>query len=213
MAIFGDNGTKSGGTSLNKTSVKCRQFTIPENGNLTQISFFYSTSPTSDTYNTKVFIYADNGSNSPGALLGSAYGPQISQNFPGSWVNVDVSVSGLTAGSKYWLGWINDAPSGISTFFWSHSSGSGGTGKYKSVSDGYASTPNPYGTPTGDTPNTYLIYGTYTPTGGGGVTVTPSAFNLASAILAPVVSVQKQITISPNALSLNGALLAPNLAA
>lgn len=105
--------------------------------------------------NIKVAIWADNGSDAPGDLLGNsgAFTPTVAAG----WNTVPLSVPvPIVAGAKYWIGFQTADGAGTSVYGWD------GTGNLYAVLVGsdYASfPPNPFGTPTATGERKYLMAG------------------------------------------------------
>jgi hypothetical protein len=105
----------------------------------------------------KVGIYADNGSGTaPGNLIANS--AEITPS-PNSWNAIPVSAS-IAAGTTYWLAYRSDDNNVGATRYST-------TGTMAYVSASYAGAwPSPFGTPTTNTNLHYLMYMTYTSSGG-----------------------------------------------
>jgi hypothetical protein len=148
--------TISGSTdSGNDPYVIGSQFTTPASaGTLNSISMYIVNA----TGTLKMGIYADNGSNAPGALLATS--GEVTLSTSNSWYTIPISGS-VSASTKYWV--MYRLSSGSASF--KLISGGGFLSSWKTTS--YASAwPDPYGSATGTSSSSrWALYFTYTPSG------------------------------------------------
>lgn len=138
MANLGDSTVESG-TQAPSTQTHANQYTASASGSLTQM-FMYCKGNSGAATTYQLGIYADNGSNAPGALLGSSAPTVIPTGQAASWIEMDLTTAvSIASGTKYWVAF---------------SEGGGGAGIAHGTASGYsagkgssATLTNPFGTP------------------------------------------------------------------
>jgi endoglucanase len=143
--------------SGNKNMISSTQVTTGANaGLLASISVYIGKVNSSPSNHMQVAIYADNGSNAPGALLGSTSSQILKAN---AWNSFPLSNIAINGNTKYWLAFNVD---GKNTQY-AIANNSLAKSAWKSSSP-YGSWANPFGTPSNRSNEQYSIYMTYSST-------------------------------------------------
>jgi len=155
---FGYTGIGSSGQISNIDLLGTCKFALAESGGVTSMSIYHIKGGSSGTHNIKALIYNDN-SNYPGALNTNGGATSVNADNSG-WKDLTITAS-LSSGN-YWLGWVHDYSYNIVY----DTGGNANQTRYKVVSGGYSTPPNP--APASMTGQSFLIsiYATYTASGG-----------------------------------------------
>ena len=161
--------TSSGGINAASYAII---YPLSTNGDVTKLSIYFQGT---NVHNVKGLIY-NNSSSYPNALL-DVSSPTVVPNFTIDWNDFNNSESLTTA--SYWLGWNCENTTGGVSYYYN----AGDTNQRYYVGDNYSSPANPY--PAGGTGAARIVslYATYTPSGGGETTATPSAIFNANTII------------------------------
>jgi hypothetical protein len=141
--------------SGNNNGISSTQVTTGANaGTLSTIKVYIGTVNAQPNNHMRVAIYADNGSDAPGALLASSAAQVLTKN---SWNSFAMSAITINANTKYWLGFNVD---GANTKY-ALALNASAKSAWK-IPTTYGTWPNPFGTPSEPiAAKQYSIYMTY----------------------------------------------------
>jgi hypothetical protein len=106
--------------------------------------------------NAQVALYADTGSNAPGALLATSAAQAVVEG----WNTFAMPSTAISASTNYWIG-FNVTAGGVQ-----YGQVSSGRQAYQNVGATFGTWPSPFGTPSSSSTGTsYLVNMTYTPSG------------------------------------------------
>jgi hypothetical protein len=144
--------------SANRNFMSATKFTAGATGTVNTI-YAYIESQISASPNNKgqAAIYADNGSGSPGAILGSSTGDTTLTG--AAWNAFPITSVSVTSGTVYWLVYNTNATSDDDNNLHYDA---GGVDQYKWNNQTYGTWPGSYGTPDGDSDNQGSIYAVIT---------------------------------------------------
>jgi glucose/arabinose dehydrogenase len=158
----GTFGTTTIGASIDTASINLKEVSkyTAVASNVTKLTGYISgLGAASGTQKIKAVIYADNGSNHPGALLGVSNEVTVTAGAPFNWVDFNFASPVAVQAGTIWMGYIASSTSDLTQLRYDNSPGEL---NFNVNSGGYAAGPtNPFGTPSLSNKH-YSLYATYT---------------------------------------------------
>jgi glucose/arabinose dehydrogenase len=158
----GTFGTTTIGSSIDTASINLKEVSkyTAVASNVTKLTGYISgLGAASGTQKIKAVMYADNGSNHPGALLGVSNEVTVNAGQAFNWVDFNFASPVAVQAGTIWMGYIASSTSDLTQLRYDNSPGEL---NFNVNSGGYAAGPtNPFGTPTLSNKH-YSLYATYT---------------------------------------------------